>query len=70
MAGIDLQTAEEKLQLWLEADERLASGQAVTFGDRTITRAETQAKIQYWDQWCKRLARRASGGGIGRVTHG
>ena len=64
MAGIDLTTATAKLQTWLDAEEKVASGQSVTFEGRTLTRAnlaEIAKRIDFWDQRCKRLS---SAGGL------
>jgi len=68
MAGITLETAEAKLQFWLDADEKLGKGQSVTLNGDTLTRIDAQAKIEYWDSYCKRLSHRATGSSIGRVV--
>lgn len=64
MAGITLQTAESKLQTWLDAEEKLAAGQSVTLEGRTLTRAnlrEVGERIDFWDRRCKSLT---PGGGV------
>lgn len=69
MAGIDITTAEAKLQSWLDAEEAVASGQSVTFEGRTLTRAnlaEIGRRIEFWDARCKRLSMTRNP--IGRVT--
>jgi hypothetical protein len=68
MAGITLETAEAQLQRWLDADARLAKGESVEFDGHRLKRADTQAKIEYWDGYCKRLSRRQSGSAVGRVS--
>ena len=40
MAGITLEQAEAKLQTWMEAEEKIASGQGYSIGDRRLTRAD------------------------------
>jgi hypothetical protein len=58
MAGLDYLTAESKLALWLDAEEKVASGQSVSFDGRQLTRAnlaEIGERISFWDQRCKRL---------------
>lgn len=65
MAGIDIATATAKLQTWLDAEEKVASGQSVTMEGRSLTRAnlsEIAKRIDYWDRHCKRLS---SGGSFG-----
>ena len=39
MAGITLEVAQKKLNLWLEAQDIIATGQSYTIGSRTMTRA-------------------------------
>ncbi len=65
MAGITLAQAEAKLALWIEADDKLARGQSYTIAGRTLSRIDTQEKIEYWEKKVKRLSR----GGIrtGRI---
>ena len=68
MAGITLEQAETQLTLWMDADTKVASGQAYSIGGRSLTRAnakEIRDNITYWDQHVKRLTRggiRISGG--------
>lgn len=71
MAGITLAQAQAKLDLWMDAEDKVATGQSYTIstagGSRTLTRAdlgEIRRNIDYWDQKVRRL----SGGGI-RVRH-
>lgn len=63
MAGITLAQAEAKLATWLDAEDKVAAGQAYSIGGRSLTRADLKAireTIEYWDNKVKRL----SGGGI------
>lgn len=56
MAGISLQRAQEQLDLWLEANKAVSSGQSYTInsanGGRTLTRAnatEILNQIKFWE---------------------
>lgn len=60
MAGITLSQAETQFNLWLAADAAVATGQAYTIGNRSLTRAnakEIRDNITYWDNHVKRLTR-------------
>ena len=50
MAGITLEAAQKHLDVWLEAEMTVATGQSYTIGSRTVTRAkltEIRDAIQY-----------------------
>lgn len=67
MAGITLEIAERKLEMWLEAEDAVATGQSYTIGSRSLTRAslaEIRNQIDYWQTKVNSLK---SGGGI-RLT--
>jgi len=78
MAGITLEQAQAKLDLWMAAeqakldlwmaaDDAIANGQAYTIGGRSLTRADADIidrKIEKWDRRVKQLTRQAAGGGI------
>ena len=52
MAGITKEQAEAKLQTWMEAEEKIASGQGYSIGDRRLTRADlytVRGEIEYWN---------------------
>lgn len=71
MAGITYSQAEAKLALWLDAEEKIASGQRVAMDGRTLDRADLDAvgkQIEYWDRKCKRLSSSARGNRISRVV--
>lgn len=71
MAGITLETAEKKLQLWLEAQDMIATGQSYRIGSRTMTRAnltEVRNMIAYWNDWVTKLKNAEKSGGRNRVT--
>lgn len=58
MAGIIKEQAEAKLQTWMEAEEKIASGQGYSIGDRRLTRADlytVRGEIEYWDNKVKEL---------------
>lgn len=58
MAGITKEQAEAKLQTWMEAEEKIASGQGYSIGDRRLTRADLYAvrgEIEYWNNKVKEL---------------
>lgn len=60
MAGIDLATAQQKLNEWLDADTAVAKGQAYTVGGRSVTRAnarEIRENIDYWNAKVAQLSR-------------
>jgi hypothetical protein len=52
MAGIDLATAQTHLDMWLAAEQKVASGQSYAIGNRQFRRAdlaEIRDSITYWD---------------------
>jgi len=58
MAGITLGEAETKLALWMEADDKVASGQSYSIGGRSLSRADAkmiQENIKFWDRKVKEL---------------
>ena len=58
MAGITKEQAESKLQTWMEAEEKIASGQGYSIGDRRLTRADlytVRGEIEYWNNKVKEL---------------
>ena len=60
MAGITLEQAEAKLSTWMDADDKVASGQSYSIAGRSLTRAdaaEISNKIEFWDRQVKRLSR-------------
>ena len=66
MSAIPLATAQAKLALWLDAEEKLALGQTVQFNGRTLQRAnlaEVRDQIAFWEQRVNRAAQ-----GTGRIS--
>jgi len=60
MAGITQEQAEAKLTTWLDAEDKVASGQSYTIGGRSLTRADLGMigeRVAYWDSYVKRLDR-------------
>jgi hypothetical protein len=60
MAGITLAQAEAKLQTWVDAEDKVASGQSYSIKDRSLTRAdlsEIRKTIDYWEKKVKQLSR-------------
>lgn len=71
MAGITLEIAEKKLNLWLEAQDMIATGQSYTIGSRTMTRAnltEVRNMIAYWNDWVIKLENGKKHGGRNRIN--
>jgi len=66
MAGITLEQAQAKLDLWMAADDAIANGQAYAIGGRSLTRADADVidrKIDKWDRRIKQLTRQAANAG-------
>lgn len=67
MAGITLAVAEEKLQLWLDADTAVAKNQEFWVEGRRVTRADARTikrNIEFWDAKVRALT-----GGRRRVRY-
>lgn len=61
MAGITLQQAQKKLQIWLDAEDELAISQSYQIGTRRLTRADlrqVREQIKYWQNIVNQLNRR------------
>lgn len=59
MSGITLEIAQQKLDLWLEADRKVALDQEHWIEGRRVTRADArtiQRNIVFWDSKVKRLS--------------
>ena len=68
MAGITLADAQAKLDLWMDAEDKVAAGQEYTINGRALKRADLGMigeRVTFWDNKVKRLSR----GGI-RVMRG
>ena len=70
MAGITLETAQKHLDVWLEAEMTVATGQSYTIGSRTLTRAnltEIRNAIEYWNGKVQKLENIQRKGGRNRI---
>jgi len=59
--GITLKTAQEQLEIWLEASKIVATGQSYKIGTQSLTRAnlsEILKQIKYWQGQVNQLSRR------------
>lgn len=64
MAGITLEQAQTQLNLWLDADAKVATGQSYEIAGRKLTRAnaaEITNKIDYWNGKVQSLSQGAAG---------
>lgn len=69
--AITLAQAQDALAAWLEADIKVASGQAYSIEGRQLTRADANAitsKIDYWRRMVAELTP-ASAGGRRRIRY-
>ncbi len=60
MSGITLTQAEAKLTIWMDAEDKVASGQSYSIAGRSLTRADLGMigeRITYWNNFVKRLDR-------------
>ena len=70
MAGITLEAAQKHLDVWLEAEMTVATGQSYTIGSRTLTRAnltEIRNAIEYWNGKVQKLENIQRKGGRNRI---
>lgn len=70
MAGITLAQAETQLNLYLDAEAKVLSGQRVRIGDKDITRADlefVQKGIDLWQGRVTKLARTTTGIAVKQV---
>lgn len=71
MPAITLEVAEERLAVWLAADDAVSRGQSYAMQNRSLTRVdatEIRNSIEYWDKWVRRL--QAGGSGARRARYG
>lgn len=70
MAGITLETAQQHLDAWLEAELTVTTGQSYTIGSRVLTRAnltEIRNAIDYWNKKVIVLDNMKKAGGRNKV---
>lgn len=68
MTGISLATAQAQLDTWIQAETKVAAGQAYQIGQRSLKRADLQyiaERIRYWNQMVISLTRNGGRQGIG-----
>lgn len=71
MAGITLDYAQAQLEVWLEADRKVAAGQSFSVAGRNYTRvnaSEITDKINFWDAKVRTLTALAAGRGRTRFV--
>lgn len=75
MAGITLAQAQAKLDMWMAAEDSLATSQSYEMSDGTSSRKLTRANLEevresiiYWDSVVKRLDPSAAGRGRTRYV--
>lgn len=56
MAIFDKKTCKEKLKVWMDAEEAIATGQRYQIGTRMLTRADLEAVRKEMEYWAARLA--------------
>ncbi len=62
MAGITVTQAQAKLDLWMAADDAVATGQSYAIAGRNLTRADAREIRSNIDYWEKRVVRLSNGG--------
>lgn len=70
MAIFSKKICEQKLKTWLEAEERIATGQRYQIGTRMLTRAdlkEVRAEMEYWAGRLAEAEAEEKGGGRNRM---
>jgi len=55
MAGITLEQAQAKLDLWMAADDAVATGQEYSMGSRRLTRADADVIDKKIDKWERKV---------------
>lgn len=62
----------ERLQMWLDAEEAIASGQSYQIGTRSLTRANLASvlkQIEYWSGKLAEIEAEERSGGRNRMYH-
>lgn len=73
MAMFSVELCQRKVDLWLKAEEAVATGQEYQIGTRKLTRADLKAVREELEYWCAKLAEAkadesaGAGGGRNRV---
>lgn len=64
MTGITLETAQRQLEIWLDAEKKVARGQSYQIGNRSLTRADLgkiAERIDYWSNKVTELSKKKPG---------
>lgn len=67
--GITLEVAKKNLNMWLEAERAVSTGQSYRAGSRELTRVsakEIRKNIRYWTGYVSRLERGRKKGAIAK----
>lgn len=67
MAVFSKDLCKKRLQIWLDAEEAVASGQSYQIGTRMLTRADLKQIREQIEYWAGKLA--AAEGGRNRTYH-
>lgn len=70
MAGITIETAKKHLDMWLDAEAAVATGQSYSIGSRSLTRAnlsEIRNTITYWNNKVAELENASKNKGRNRI---
>lgn len=73
MAIFSKKLCQEKLNTWLAAEERVATGQSYQIGSRMLTRADLKQIREEMEYWAGKLAEaeaEETSGGRNRLWHG
>lgn len=65
MSWITIEKARERLQMWLDAEAAVATGQSYRIGSRSLTRASLADIRQQINFWRNEVAKLESGRGSG-----
>ncbi len=68
--GITLKEAQQRLEMWLNAESEIATSQSYTIGTRSLTRAnlkEVRDQIKFWQNKVAELERMESRNGRNRA---
>ena len=68
MSWITIEKARERLQMWLEAEAAVATGQSYKIGSRSLTRASLSDIRHQINFWRNEVAKLESGRGSGART--
>lgn len=72
MAIYTKKLCKQRLQMWLDAEEAIASGQSYQIGTRSLTRANLSSvleQIEYWGGKLAEIEAEEKSGGRNRMYH-